>query len=114
MERIGVRWGCMIKTISGLDIGGLMSHSVGHGLEFVESGQTINARLRFRCSLLPGVYFLNAGVVGIVNGAEIFLDRIMDVLMFRVQPEANLKVVGIVDFSSVSQNTSVEFIGSEH
>jgi hypothetical protein len=39
-------------------------------------------------------------VIGIVDDAEIFMDRIVDVLMFRVQPERDLQVVGIVDFSA--------------
>jgi len=113
-EAYQVRWGTMVKTVTGLEIGGLLSHPVGQGVEYVNSGHTINARLRFRCSLLPGVYFMNAGVVGIVNGAEVFLDRIMDVLMFRIQPEANLKVVGVVDFSVVPQETGVGLRGGEH
>jgi len=108
-----VRWGTMVKTVTGLEIGGLLSHPVGQGVEYVESGHTINARLKFRCSLLPGVYFMNAGVVGIVNGGEVFLDRIMDVLMFRIQPEANLKVVGVVDFSTVPQETGFDLRGGE-
>lgn len=98
----GVRWGCMIKTVTGLEIGGVMSHPVGQGLELVEGGSTVDVRLRFRCSLLPGVYFFNAGVIGIEDQAEIFLDRIVDVLMFRVQPERDLQVAGIVDFSAVT------------
>ena len=98
----GVRWGCMIKTVTGLEIGGIMSHPVGQGLELVEGGSTVDVRLRFRCSLLPDVYFFNAGVIGIENQAEIFLDRIVDVLMFRVQPERDLQVSGIVDFSAAT------------
>jgi len=101
-KSFGVRWGGMIKTVTGLEIGGVMSHPVGQGLELVEVGSVADVRLRFRCSLLPGVYFLNAGVIGIEEQAEIFLDRIVDVLMFRVQPERDLQVVGIVDFSAVT------------
>ena len=107
-----VRWGTMIKTITGLEIGGVMSHPIGNGLEYVESGHMLTARLRFTCSLLPGTYFMNAGVVAIVDGAELFLDRIMDAFMFRVQPEANLKVVGIVDFSATAQNTGADIMDS--
>jgi lipopolysaccharide transport system ATP-binding protein len=92
----------MIKTVTGLEIGGIMSHPMGQGLELVEGGSTVDVRLRFRCSLLPDVYFFNAGVIGIENQAEIFLDRIVDVLMFRVQPERDLQVAGIVDFSAAT------------
>ncbi|MCK4826843.1 ABC transporter ATP-binding protein, partial [bacterium] len=48
--------------------------------------------------LQPGVYFLNAGVLGIVDGSEVFLHRIIDCSMFRVQSEENLLSTSMVDF----------------
>jgi lipopolysaccharide transport system ATP-binding protein len=99
-DAFGVRWGCMIKTVTGLELGGVMSHPAGEGLELVECGSTVEARLRFRCTLLPGAYFLNAGVMGIQDQNEIFFDRIVDAVMFRVQPERSLRVTGVIDFSA--------------
>lgn len=106
-EAYGVRWGCMIKTVTGLEMGGILSHPVGQGLELVESGSTLDVRLRFRCSLLAGVYFFNAGVMGIEDQVEIFMDRIVDALMFRVRPERDLQVVGTVDFSAETRGTII-------
>ena len=52
-----VRFGMLIKTISGLEIGGLMSHEIGGGVEHVEGGTKITVRIRLRAALSPGVYF---------------------------------------------------------
>jgi lipopolysaccharide transport system ATP-binding protein len=47
--------------------------------------------------LNPGVYFLNAGVVGTVDGDLTYLDRCVDVAMFRVQSCTESCGNGIVD-----------------
>lgn len=93
------RFGMMIKTISGYELGGLVSHPVGDGIT-LESG-TIHAQcFRFRCNLLPGIYFLNAGVTCIMpSKGEEFLHRILDAAMFKVVPEAYSTCSGTVDIS---------------
>jgi lipopolysaccharide transport system ATP-binding protein len=94
-----VRFGMLIKTISGLELGGGASaHSLQDSLSVVEAGTDYSVEFRFRCSLNPGTYFLNAGVVGVVNGAETYLHRLIDIAMFRVLPDAMLLATGIVDF----------------
>lgn len=93
-----VRCGMMIKTITGFELGGAVSHPLSQPIEFLEAGEQIQVKFKFRCLLQPGVYFLNAGVVGEIDGAEVFLDRHIDVAMFRVQPEENSVETGIVDF----------------
>jgi len=97
-----VRCGTMIKTVSGLELGGLMTHPVGQGIEYIASGTTLKPEFQFRCNLMPGVYFMNAGVAGIKDGEVVFLHRIVDAVMFRVQPESDLTSSGIIDFSSPS------------
>lgn len=92
-----VRFGMLIKTVSGYELGGAVSHPADSGLEYVESGQAVEVTFKFRCLLGPGVYFLNAGVMGTVDSAEVFLDRQIDAAMFRVQPETDLLMTGIVD-----------------
>ena len=93
-----VRFGMLIKTTSGFELGGAVSHPATGGLERVNQGQVAQVEFRFRCLLAPGVYFLNAGVSGIVGTAEVFLHRLIDPAMFRVQQETDLRVTGIVDF----------------
>jgi lipopolysaccharide transport system ATP-binding protein len=94
-----VRFGMLIKTTSGVELGGGASaNSPGESLAYVEAGSSYRIEFRFRCALNPGVYFLNAGVVGEVDGSETYLHRLIDIAMFRVQPDSDNLATGIVDF----------------
>jgi lipopolysaccharide transport system ATP-binding protein len=93
-----VRFGMLIKTVSGYELGGAVSHAKDSCLEFVAPGSVVNVEFPFRCSLAPGVYFLNAGVLGMVGSEEAFLHRLIDVAMFRVQPEDGLLATAVIDF----------------
>jgi lipopolysaccharide transport system ATP-binding protein len=64
----------------------------------VSAGQRLQARFRFRAMLAPGVYFMNAGVTAAEPEGETYLDRIIDVLMFRVAPDPARISTGTVDF----------------
>lgn len=100
----GIRFGMLIKTTSGVELGGGASAAPGAGgLPYVKAGQTYRVEFRFSCHLNPGVYFLNAGLVGNVNGSEVYLHRLVDVAMFRVQPESGSLSSGIVDFGCSSE-----------
>ncbi|MBF2017811.1 MAG: ABC transporter ATP-binding protein [Rivularia sp. T60_A2020_040] len=93
-----VRFGMLIKTVSGLELGGATSHTIYEAIEYIDEGQIIEVEFKFKCFLQPGVYFLNSGVVGNVEGREQFLDRHIDIAMFRVQPEDDILATGIIDF----------------
>ena len=88
----------LIKTVSGVELGGMASHTLANCIEQVSVGSLIKVKFEFSCLLLPGTYFLNAGVSSQVNGETIFLDRAIDVAMFKVQPETDLKATGTIDF----------------
>lgn len=92
-----VRFGMLIKTITGIELGGGVSaRSATDSLAFVKAGSNCRIEFRFRCTLNAGVYFLNAGVIG--GNDETYLHRIIDISMFRVlSDEANL-ATGIIDF----------------
>lgn len=94
-----VRFGMLIKTTSGVELGGGASaNSPRDSLACVEAGSSYRVEFHFRCALNPGVYFLNAGVMGDVEGSETFLHRLIDIAMFRVQPDTKNLATGIVDF----------------
>lgn len=94
-----VRFGMMIKTTSGMELGGAASAaSMRTSLPYVEAGTTHHIEFHFQCTLNPGVYFLNAGVVGDINHNEVYLHRLVDVAMFRVLSENESLSTGIVDF----------------
>ena len=92
------RFGMLIKTINGLEIGGLVSHSENEGDVF-KKDQVISVTFHFKALMQPGCYFLNAGVKALENNEEIYLHRLLDILMFRVDPIANNRVTCHVDLS---------------
>ncbi len=93
-----VRFGMLIKTVSGFELGGAASHTLNQPIECINRGDVVDVEFKFRCLLQPGVYFLNAGVVGFLNGTETYLDRQIDVAMFRVCQEEDILETGLVDF----------------
>jgi len=99
-----VRFGMLIKTTTGVELGGAATApSMRNSIPFINSGEVYRVSFTFRCSLNPGVYFLNAGVVGDINGSEIYLHRLVDAEMFRVVTEVNSCVTGIIDFECSSK-----------
>ena len=104
---VGVRLGMMIKTITGLELGGAATApNPGSGM-LVSAGQRLQVRFRFRAMLAPGVYFMNAGVTAAEPNGETYLDRVIDVLMFRVMHDTERMATGTVDFH-VLPDLSVE------
>nr|WP_256202333.1 ABC transporter ATP-binding protein [Stenotrophomonas pictorum] len=99
----GVRFGMLIKTVSGVELGGATSSSVQEPIALVETAERMEVRFRFRAMLAPGVYFMNAGVTGRVGEEESFLDRLVDVFVFRIPPAAGRITTGFVDFHVVPE-----------
>lgn len=94
-----VRFGMLIKTTSGVELGGGASaNSARDSLTYVEAGSSYRIEFRFHCILNAGIYFLNAGVLGDINGNEIYLHRLIDIAMFRVLPDSESLANGTVDF----------------
>jgi lipopolysaccharide transport system ATP-binding protein len=94
-----VRFGMLIKTMSGFELGGATSHTTNKPIDHVAKGSVIEVEFNFKCFLQPGVYFLNTGAVGNIDGSEQYLDRHIDIAMFRVQQEDDILTTGIIDFS---------------
>jgi lipopolysaccharide transport system ATP-binding protein len=97
-----VRFGMLIKTVSGAELGGAISApSVADAVEWVEAGSCVQVQFQFSCNLTPGMYFLNAGVTGISDQVETFLHRALDIAAFRVITESDCLATSIVDFQCV-------------
>lgn len=99
-DSFGVRYGMLIKTVVGTDLGGIVSAPEGKGIEHVPAGTSIKVRLPFRPRLNSDLYFANVGVVGLSQEGEVFLHRISDALMFRILRERDSTITSSVDFSS--------------
>ncbi|MFB2981564.1 ABC transporter ATP-binding protein [Microseira sp. BLCC-F43] len=93
-----VRFGMLIKNPSGIEIGGASFATQSQSIDRIESETLVVMQFRFKCLLHPGLYFLNAGVSGIVDGDFTYLARCIDAAMFRVKPETDSCGTGAVDF----------------
>jgi len=94
-----VRFGMLIKTTSGIELGGGVSSStLAQSIPFIKAGSCYKISFRFNANLNTGNYFLNAGIMGQVNETETYLHRIVDACMFRILPEAGRNITTIVDF----------------
>ncbi len=94
----GVRCGMLVKTLTGLELGGAASSPARQPIARVDAGGRVEARFRFRCLLDGGTYFLNAGVLAMVGEQETYVDRLIDAAMFRVLPQPERQATGFVDF----------------
>ena len=95
-----VKFGMAIKTIKGQALCGSAGGPQGQVAakeNFIAAGSRYRVRFPFECRLNPGVYFLNAGVLGRINNEETFLDRLLDVAMFKINEKKNDYSTSIVD-----------------
>lgn len=93
------RFGMMIKTTSGVELGGGVHPEAGGLGQTIAAGARMAMAFTFRCQLNAGTYFLNTGVMGEVDGTLTFLHRLVDAVAFRVQPDPGREGAGYVDFS---------------
>lgn len=95
----GIKFGMLLKTTSGVELGGAIStYDQGVQSLVAKQGSVYNVEFKFNCNLNPNVYFLNAGVMGLVDGHETYLHRQIDFAMFRVLSDNDQYKHGIVDF----------------
>lgn len=99
-----VRFGMLIKTIAGIELGGAMTApSLSSGISYVKSGSCYKIAFRFNANLTAGTYFMNAGVLGQIGEKEGYLDRLIDGAMFRILPDPNRYVTAIIDFGCIPE-----------
>lgn len=96
-----VIFGMLLKSITGIELFGMASHSRGEGIEHVQAGARFRVEFRFSTRLQPGVYFINAGCMAAQDSGEVdFLHRIFDAVMFRIElPETDRYSVGFYDLA---------------
>jgi lipopolysaccharide transport system ATP-binding protein len=93
-----VTFAMLIKTLKGQELGGSRTLPWDQFIKQVRAGQSYRLRFTFQTLMAPGVYFLNAGVEGEIEGKRAYVHRIIDALPFRVLPEEDLMPTGTVDF----------------
>lgn len=99
-----VRFGMLIKTTSGIELGGGVSApTLAESIPVVESGSRFQVTFRYNAILNPGSYFLNAGITGQLGEKEGYLHRLIDAAMFRILPNAERKSTAIIDFGCLPE-----------
>jgi len=94
-----VRFGMLIKTINGMALGGATTAPTERdGVPNVLVGSIYEVNFEFLCLLNMNTYFVNAGVLGEIDGKSVLLHRLLDAVMFKVQPELKKTMTGTVDF----------------
>lgn len=104
-----VRFGMMIKLVTGFELAGQTTHPPRDGVEHVAAGAVAHVRFPFQVRLVPGVYFLNAGVHGIRDGEAGYLHRVLDAEIFRVEPAGPSRITGTIDLGGDGA-ASVEWV----
>jgi len=94
-----VRFGMMIKTKTGIDLGGASVPLEYNKDGLVIPGFSCEVGFKFKAILAPGTYFMNTGCSGVEGGERVSLHRIIDVLMFTILPDTGSMATGMVDFS---------------
>ena len=100
-EARDVHFGMLIKNKLGAELAGATTAHSGDEIAQVRPGQEARVSFRFRCLLLPDLYFVNAGCGANVEGEAVFLHRILDATVFRVQPDGVSALRGVVDLGMV-------------
>lgn len=106
-----VRFGMLIKTVSGYELGGAIYPNNNKFMELIEEDEKFRICFDFRCFLNEGTYFFNAGVQGAISEESnmVYLHRIIDAVMFKVLPEERSFGTAIINFDI---NTVVNKIGA--
>lgn len=103
-----VSFAMLIKTLKGLGLGGSRSMPVKEFHPLMRAGSVHEVSFAFDCRLNPGIYYLNAGVEGEVEGRRAYLHRLVDAAVFRVVREPALRPTGTVDFNIEPEVLTVE------
>lgn len=96
-----VRFGMLIKSVTGLELAGSITSWAGDSLVRVAAGTSIAVSFRFPCLFASGAYFLNAGVQGCIDSEDVYLDRLIDAVMFKVIHEPGRLATTTMDIGIV-------------
>ena len=91
-----VVFGSRFKTKKGLLISGLNSKDSQKKAYDVSKRDEYLVEYRFKCNLLPGTYFITSGVASVMDEEPVFLNRVVDALVFKVQENPSNVYRGII------------------
>lgn len=102
-----VKFATLVLSEKGLAISGVSLHTEESCK--VKTGDIYNVQIRFKCTLLPGTYFIGISVNRIDEYNEkIRLYEIHDAIAFKVQEEKNKCLWGIVTLGQTGQIQKIQ------
>lgn len=105
VEAKNVAFGMLIKTVNGVVLSGATTtFNKELPLKHVHGDERAHLTFEFVCHLMPGTYFVNAGVVHEIDHQRHFMHRILDGLIFQVAAEIEIEPVGLVDLRTQAPN----------
>jgi lipopolysaccharide transport system ATP-binding protein len=90
-----VQFGMLLRTRDGVDVAAPTSKREGVEISPIPAGMVLEVTFSLRLNIVPGTYFLNAGVSSLINGELTYLHRLVDACMFRVLAPDTREMVGI-------------------
>lgn len=94
----GVFFAMFIKSLNGTELGGMTEPSLSSRIPKIPAGKIYEVEFSFQCLLAYGVYFINSGVEKLESDESVFAHRIIDAVMFRVNPSHDSATTGMLDF----------------
>lgn len=91
------RFATLLKSLRGVEIGGLGFGEETTGCTELRAGQVARVAFGFRCSLNPGQYTLNTGVSAMLGTERQSVHRRLNAVVFEVAALDDRQVTGIVD-----------------
>jgi len=93
-----VAFGLKMKTKKGLELTAISTFLDSKKLLSVEKNDIYEIQSDFKCCLVDGYYFMNAGVsTHEENGKTVFLNRIVDAYVFKVEPNPKSIIKGLIN-----------------
>lgn len=92
-----VIFGMMIRALTGVEIGGQSYPSPIVGIPHIPAGAKVDVTFSVRAALAPISFCANAGIMGTVGDDVVYLHRLVDAILFKVQ-DAGQPTTGWVDF----------------
>jgi len=100
-----IEFGSLIKSTKGVELAGI-AFGEQPQLREAPAGTVFEVSIPFIANLLPGTYFVNAGVRGELDGALDYLHRLMDASTFRILEETRSHLRGMVDLGIADEAPS--------
>ena len=106
-----VVFGFHLKSISGLEVAGLSHPSHDEGGMVVMSGDVIEIKWEVILPMNAGIFFFTFGVRSL--SSEIFIDRVVDGAILKINSKLNSSAFGLFDISSDMQSSIANKLNRE-